>query len=296
MLNKIRIALGLALSVSLLVAVPSFAGGWAIITLDEMPAKIAAGEPLTIGFTVLQHGRTPMNDLTPTVTATLSMKEHFVVNAEPDGKSGHYSATLTFPREGDWEWSIQAFTMDQSMPVLSVSAPPDRVTAQTAPASEPVPISPLTIIRVAALGVGLVGLVFVFRRKSRLAVAFTAICLLIGVGTFVTESAVPAVEAQSLPSPKEVVDEKSVSQVELGGQLFIAKGCITCHTNDKAAKTVRRGSLDVGAPNLTKFSASPEYLRRWLEDPASVKPGTWMPNLDLSDTEVEALIAFINSN
>ena len=35
MLSKIRIALGLTLWVSLLIAVPALAGGWAVITLDE---------------------------------------------------------------------------------------------------------------------------------------------------------------------------------------------------------------------------------------------------------------------
>jgi cytochrome c1 len=46
---------------------------------------------------------------------------------------------------------------------------------------------------------------------------------------------------------------------------------------------------------LSNFSASPEALRLRLKDPASVKSDTWMPNLNLSDAEIEALIAFINS-
>ena len=51
----------------------------------------------------------------------------------------------------------------------------------------------------------------------------------------------------------------------------------------------------MGAPNLSKFSASPEALRLRLKDPASVKSDTNMPNLDLAEDEIEALIAFINS-
>ncbi|MBI3170086.1 MAG: cytochrome c oxidase subunit II, partial [Chloroflexi bacterium] len=43
------------------------------------------------------------------------------------------------------------------------------------------------------------------------------------------------------------------------------------------------------------FTASPEYLRMWLADPKSVKRLTETPNLKLSETEIEALIAFISS-
>ncbi|HJS18912.1 MAG TPA: FixH family protein, partial [Anaerolineales bacterium] len=110
MFSRVRLSLALALLLSLLITLPALAGGWAVITLDELPSNVVAGEPLTIGFTVLQHGKTPMTGLEPTITANLFKDEEFVVIAEPEGKPGHYTATLTFPKEGDWQWSIQAFT------------------------------------------------------------------------------------------------------------------------------------------------------------------------------------------
>ena len=293
MFSRFRIALGFALLLSLIFAIPAFAGGWAVISLDELPTNVVAGEPLTIGFTVLQHGKTPMDGLDPTVTASLYKDSQFVVHAEPEGKTGHYTATLTFPQEGEWSWSIQAFTMDQRMPMLSVAAPVAGVVSQPSLKSEPA-VSILLIVRMLAIGIGLVGLVVAYRRKSRLAIALTVICLVVGVGSFVTESAVPAVEAQSKSSPKGL-SETSVSQVELGEQVFVAKGCITCHVNSKVTRTLDYMHIGMGAPNLTNFSASPEALRLRLKDPASVKSDTQMPNLDLSDAEIEALIAFINS-
>ena len=186
--------------------------------------------------------------------------------------------------------------MDQPMPVLNVSAPAAEVTSQAVSVSEPVPepMSSLIILRVATLGLGLVSLIFVFRRKSRLAVALTVMCLLIGIGTFVTEPAIPAVEAQSKSSSK-ATNATSMSQVEMGERLFIAKGCVTCHVNNKISLLSDYQAISVGAPNLTEFSASPEALRMRLKDPVSVKSDTWMPNLNLSDSEIEALIAFINS-
>jgi cytochrome c2 len=107
-------------------------------------------------------------------------------------------------------------------------------------------------------------------------------------------AAVPAVEAQSSFSSNPS-NEVSMSQAELGGQLFIAKGCITCHRNTKAPNSSEYWSIDMGAPDLSKFSASPEILFIRLKDPTAAKSDTKMPNLGLKKEEIEALIAFINS-
>ena len=292
MFSRFRISIALALLLAFVFILPAFAGGWAVITLDELPTSVIAGEPIIIGFTVLQHGKTPMTDSAPTITATLSKSDTFAVNAEADGKPGHYIATLTFPKEGNWQWSIQAFTMDQAMPELSVAAP--SIASVQQPAVKAASISPLLIVRILALTIGLAGLGVAYRRKSRLAVGLTALCLLIGIGSFVTGSNVPAVEAKS-KSASEVVSASLTSQVEFGRQLFIAKGCVTCHYNTKAARITDYWTIDMGAPDLSKFSASPEVLRLRLKDPTLVKSNTQMPNLHLADDEIEALVAFINS-
>jgi len=293
MFYRFRISITLALLLSLVLVIPAFAGGWAVITLDQLPTGVVAGEPLTIGFTVLQHGKTPMDGLDPTITATSSKSESFVVHAKPEGETGHYVATLTFPVEGNWNWSIQAFSMEQAMPALSVTAPIAATVSQQ-PVAATAPISAVWIVRILALVIGLAGLVVAYQHKSRLAVGLTAVCLLVGLGSFVTGSSVPvSVEAQSKPSSE--VSAPSISQVELGRQLFLAKGCITCHYNSKAAQIDDYWTIDMGAPNLSKFSASPEVLRIRLKDPKMAKSDTQMPNLKLADDEIEALIAFINS-
>jgi len=293
MFYRFRISIALAVLLSVVLAIPAFAGGWAVITLDELPTGVVAGEPLTVGFTVLQHGKTPMDGLDPTITATSSNSESFVVHAKPEGETGHYAATLTFPAEGSWNWSIQAFSMELAMPMLSVAAPIARSVSQQ-PVAQAASTSPLLIARILALVIGLAGLVLAYQRKSRLAAALTVACLLVGVGSFVTGSSVPAVEAES-KSASEVVNASSISQVEFGRQLFIAKGCITCHYNTKAAQTTDYWTIEMGAPNLSNFSASPEVLRIRLKDPAAAKSDTQMPNLDLTEVEIEALIVFINS-
>jgi mono/diheme cytochrome c family protein len=297
MFTRIRIALGLALLLSLLVAVPAFAGGWAVIVLDELPSNIVAGQPATIGFTVLQHGRSPMDGLEPRIIANLFKEQEIVVHAEPDGEPGHYTASLTFPKEGEWRWFIEAFTMKQLMPMLTVAAPMGKTEGQPAVESEPVAspaVSPLIVVRLSALAVGVAGSALIFRRRTRLALGLVVVSLLVGVGSFAAALAVPEVEAQSPSSPKVESEAAPISQEELGEQLFIAKGCIACHSNSKVANSYGYMTTDVG-PNLTKFSASPEALRLRLKDPASVNSATQMPNLNLSETEIEALIAFINS-
>jgi hypothetical protein len=152
----------------------------------------------------------------------------------------------------------------------------------------------LLIVRLLAVGIGLVGLVVALRRRSRLAMALTALCLVIGVGSFMTGTITPEVEAQG-KSSSEAISEPSISQVDLGRQLFIAKGCITCHLNSRVASSSEYWTIEMGATNLSKFSASPEALRLRLKDPSSVKSDTKMPNLNLSEAEIEALITFINS-
>lgn len=122
----------------------------------------------------------------------------------------------------------------------------------------------------------------------------TVVCMTVGVASFMTGVAVPAVEAQS-KSSDESADISSVSQIEYGRQLFLAKGCITCHYNSKAASVTEYWTIEMGAPNLSKFSANPEVIAMRLKDPSSVKSDTQMPNLDLKKDEIEALVAFINS-
>lgn len=104
----------LLLIVGLLVVVPAvFAGGWAMVTMDELPAEVHAGETFTIGFTVLQHGETPVHDLgagypvEPLIVArTIPTGERVEFEAFPTKKPGHFQADITLPSEGNWAWSI----------------------------------------------------------------------------------------------------------------------------------------------------------------------------------------------
>ena len=44
-------------------------GGWAVVTVDDLPDSIVAGKPVSLSFAVRQHGRTLLPNLSPQVTA-----------------------------------------------------------------------------------------------------------------------------------------------------------------------------------------------------------------------------------
>ena len=281
-------AIGITLLLAMAFTIPALAGGWAVITLDELPAQVEANQPIEIGFMVRQHGVTPLSGLSPVIRAQVAGSgKSIIVEAADEGKVGHYVATLTLPQSGQWEWSIEAFGGAQPMPALTVIEP-----AVAAAKTEPVP-APSNTLPLLAGGVGLLGVVgglMALQKKARWAAAFVVIGLLVsGVG-FASAANQPKVSPE--PQESAVVEVPVISQVELGRDLFIAKGCMMCHSHSETNE-IREFGVDMG-PDLTNLTASPDYLRLWLKDPRAAKSTATMPNLNLSDSEMDALIAFIN--
>jgi cytochrome c2 len=86
----------------------------------------------------------------------------------------------------------------------------------------------------------------------------------------------------------------AVADAQYGRALFSAKGCATCHHHGAVPGSGQIGGSDV--PDLTHYPANAEFLRTWLKDPRAIRPNTWMPNLELKQDEIEALIAFLSAN
>jgi cytochrome c2 len=280
------IAIPLTLVVLALV-VPVFAGGWAVITLDALPAQIVSKQSYTIGFMVRQHGITPLENLTPTIHATnADSGEPLNVTARPTGEVGHYQANLSFPSEGTWRWSIEAFTVKQPLPDLNVLSI-GKMPASLMP-GEPSP---------AALSLVIGGLLWAVlaawlarRGRSRRLLALAVIGLLLAGAGLVSTNA-----RAFLPETQVAPQNQPISEIETGQALFVAKGCVACHLNQRIDRRYYDFSTEVG-PDLSKFSASPDFLRQWLGNPAALKPETYMPDLNLSPDEIEALIAFLNAD
>jgi cytochrome c oxidase subunit 2 len=97
-----------------------------------------------------------------------------------------------------------------------------------------------------------------------------------------------------------------------GFEVFGAKGCIQCHTvrfeDDSASNIIERASFN--GPDLTHFASRnvfagailpeegqsrDEALKDWLADPPYIKPGSFMPDLALTEAEIDALIVWLDS-
>lgn len=114
LLTLFALALGLALVV-LPGPAPAGAGGWAVTSLDPLETPVP-GEPVEVGFTVLQHGRTPVAAMA-TAPGVKEAEYGFVVTApggevtefeaRPDGEPGHFVGEVTFPTAGTYTWAVR---------------------------------------------------------------------------------------------------------------------------------------------------------------------------------------------
>ena len=125
-LSAIRLGACLVTAVACVLGIGSIAtaGGWAVSTLDELPVPIA-GEPIDVGFTIRQHGITPIDlseDVGITITLDGGTSRYFP--ATGDGTVGHYVARVEFPSVGSYQWSIrQGWFAEQDLGQIDVSAP-----------------------------------------------------------------------------------------------------------------------------------------------------------------------------
>ena len=98
-------------------------------------------------------------------------------------------------------------------------------------------------------------------------------------------------------SPAPTPEAAQAALAATGGQLFRSMACVDCHAfGDVGTRT------PVG-PDLTHLAQrtilgagvignSPEDLRRWLENPQAVKPGSKMPDFRLTGPQIDALMAY----
>ena len=97
-----------------------------------------------------------------------------------------------------------------------------------------------------------------------------------------------------MPIVPQANNPPAVTPAAHGKALFQARGCAACHTHQAVAIS---GDHDYNAgPDLSNYHADPGYLQRWLRDPQAIKPDTRMPDLNLNDDEITALIAFLSEN
>jgi mono/diheme cytochrome c family protein len=95
------------------------AGGWAVITIDQLPESLVAAAPVRLSFTVRQHGQTLMDGLRPKVMAVADT-DRITSDAQPAGQTGRYVATLTFPRPAAWVITVDSGFVESRLTLLPV--------------------------------------------------------------------------------------------------------------------------------------------------------------------------------
>jgi cytochrome c oxidase subunit 2 len=89
-------------------------------------------------------------------------------------------------------------------------------------------------------------------------------------------------------------------QVDAGRQVFETHACANCH----AIKGT--GAVGTFGPDLTHLASrdtiaagaadnTPQNLFAWIKDPDSMKPGCLMPSMQLSDSEIHQLVAYLDT-
>jgi cytochrome c oxidase subunit 2 len=98
-----------------------------------------------------------------------------------------------------------------------------------------------------------------------------------------------------------------------GSQVFGSKGCAQCHTvrTDSPDGPIPVADAAFNGPDLTHFASRDvfagavlpeegqtydEALKAWLANPPAIKPGSFMPNLALTESEIDALIVWLKTN
>src|SRR6185369_1712075 len=95
MRRKWTTLLAVLIASTILVAT-AYAGGWAVVTVRDLPEYAVAGKPLRLEFLVRGAGISPAAGLKPKVAA-MSATGQVNIKAVETKKEGEYTATLVIP-------------------------------------------------------------------------------------------------------------------------------------------------------------------------------------------------------
>jgi len=83
-------------------------GGWAVVTVKDLPEYFVAGQQYTIEFQVRQHGRTLLSGLRPELVIASPAAREIVIPAVARSAAGAYAVTFTAPTAGDVRLTIRS--------------------------------------------------------------------------------------------------------------------------------------------------------------------------------------------
>jgi hypothetical protein len=166
MRRRITLAMTLGLAMALAAVAPALAGGWADAALDPAPPRDDGGTTV-IGFTLLQHGLTPVDWGNVMVVARNEATGKSVQGeAKSDGGS-HWTARLALPSDGSWSLTVRHGELEvtAAQPLsVSVGSMPAAAAATPAPATSGIA---LILVLIGLMAVPVVGGVAMLLAVSR---------------------------------------------------------------------------------------------------------------------------------
>ena len=91
-------------------------GGWAVVTVKDLPEYLVAGQQYTIEFQVRQHGRTLLSGLRPQLVINSPGAREIVLPAVARAAEGTYAVTFTAPpAAGDVRFTIRSGFMNNEL-------------------------------------------------------------------------------------------------------------------------------------------------------------------------------------
>ena len=161
-IRRLALGAGTLVAVSTVTAGLALAGNFAEVAfVDGSADPPVAGEARDIQFSLLQHGVTPVTFGDVALIATLPGTDESIAVPATSLGGGEWSATVTFPIEGDWQVRVTHNVFETSpASLLAVSAAADAASAAAA--------QPWTFVLLAAvvlLGLGAMTAIAVVRAR-----------------------------------------------------------------------------------------------------------------------------------
>lgn len=85
-----------------------------------------------------------------------------------------------------------------------------------------------------------------------------------------------------------------------GRKVFFANSCVNCHTINGTSAQGKFGPDLTHLMNRQTLAAgvvtnTPDKLRQWIRDPQTIKIGCLMPNMQLTDAQVDQIVAYLQT-
>jgi hypothetical protein len=123
----------------------ALAGNITVVSFDEVPTEFRAGTTQPVSFSILSHGKEPIDVGSTSVSFQGPDGQTLTFEARFDGK-GRYTADVVLPNSGQWQWAIVADDfIRQDLGTITV-APADGVTGLLASLRVGLPIATLLAV------------------------------------------------------------------------------------------------------------------------------------------------------